>query len=479
MMIFKNDMTMRLLAAAGKAWENGALLRATRLRNKRFTYGDQWGDIVTDRSGNRLTERADARNKGREPMTNNLIRRLVKCIVGRFRMSLENRKYSDDALKEVYLANNLDEMDSRMLEEFLISGCAIQRVVSERRPSGSGVWVDNVSPARFFVNAISDPRGVDIEMVGMLHDMSIAEVVMRFSGGDSDKERLLRHIYGATADFMPGREVSFGRSLNDSIAFERAAVDGRCRVIELWTLEARRAIRWHDAATGTWGSLPLGDEAQLIAENRKRKVDGATPLQWRTTLDARWHCRWLAPDGSLLEEYDSPYAHGSHPFVVKFYPLTDGEIHSFVEDIVDQQKYINRLITLLEHVMASSAKGVLLFPENAKVERLSWEEISELWSAPDAIIPYNPRMGSPEPKQLVTSASDFGARELLSLEVKMLEDVSGVSSSLLGRSSSGGNVGYERFESEVRNATVAINDLLLTFDHFRGMRDDKVYGING
>lgn len=93
------------------------------------------------------------------------------------------------------------------------------------------------------------------------------------------------------------------------------------------------------------------------------------------------------------------------------------------------------------------------------------------------MIPYEAVDGAPEPKQLITNASDFGARELLSLELKMLEDVSGVSNALLGRSSGGGNVGYERYESEVRNATVAINDLLLTFVHFRETRDEKLRGI--
>ena len=69
----------------------------------------------------------------------------------------------------------------------------------------------------------------------------------------------------------------------------------------------------------------------------------------RTTM--RWHCRFYAPGGELLDEYDSPYGHGMHPFMVKMYPLIDGEVHSFVEDVVDQQRYINRLITLMDHCL--------------------------------------------------------------------------------------------------------------------------------
>ncbi len=32
---------------AYKAWQNAARLRSRRLKFKRYTFGDQWGDIVT------------------------------------------------------------------------------------------------------------------------------------------------------------------------------------------------------------------------------------------------------------------------------------------------------------------------------------------------------------------------------------------------------------------------------------------------
>ena len=35
-----------------------------------------------------------------------------------------------------------------------------------------------------------------------------------------------------------------------------------------------------------------------------------------------------------------------------------------VEDIIDQQRHINRLISLIDFIMGSSAKGVLLVPDN-------------------------------------------------------------------------------------------------------------------
>ena len=54
-----------------------------------------------------------------------------------------------------------------MLEEFLISGCAIQRI-GMRRPSSQPI-IDNISPSDFFVNPHRDPRGNDIEQIGEAH----------------------------------------------------------------------------------------------------------------------------------------------------------------------------------------------------------------------------------------------------------------------------------------------------------------------
>ena len=44
---------------------------------------------------------------------------------------------------------------------------------------------------------------------------------------------------------------------------------------------------------------------------------------------------------------------------------TQANIAELDQNIIDQQRYINRLITLIDFIMGASAKGVLVFPENA------------------------------------------------------------------------------------------------------------------
>ena len=453
MFLPKNESVLKM---AYEAWRETSDLRSRRQRYKQYTYGKQWNDPVEDENGNLITEGEFARRSGKRPMTNNLIRQLVKCVVGRFRNSLDENINNEAQL--IYESNNLNELDSRLLEEFLISGCAIQRISNETRRQGRGVWIENVNPSHFFVNDFKDPRGWDIEMVGMLHEMSVAEVMMRFSHGDRNKAMALRKLY------------EHADENNDSIFFKSS--HHRCRVIEVWTLECKESLLCHDEKDAAMYKLTPSHMHIIEKENKCRAKNGGQCINTRWRIDTSWHCRYLAPDGTVLDSFDSPYRHNSHPFIVKFYPLIDGEVHSFVEDVIDQQRYINRLIVMIDHIMSTSAKGALLFPANQRHESTSWEDIAKQWSKCDSVIPYNPSCGNPGPQQISTNNTNIGAFELLSLEMKLFEEVSGVGSVLMGKNV-GGVTGSALYESQIKNATIALADIFETFKNFREERDKK------
>ena len=96
-----------VFAAAYDAWCGGAELRSSRTRYKDFTYGRQWGDMVESPSGHMMTEGEYSRLCGRTPQTNNIIRQLVKTIVGRFRASLRERVDGTDGSSRTCHGTNL------------------------------------------------------------------------------------------------------------------------------------------------------------------------------------------------------------------------------------------------------------------------------------------------------------------------------------------------------------------------------------
>ncbi len=468
----------RLLRAAFSAWNGARELRQSRNRNKNFTYGRQWNDLTTAIDGSTISEGQKLREAGKEPLTNNMMRQMVKNVVGRFRNILkESGELTNKYLLEVSRINQLDELDSRALEEFLISGCCIQRVDGDFRNPGS-IRVDNVNFNRFFVNAVSDPRAWDCEIVGQLHDLSLAELIMRVGArGNRNQAAKLREIYSNSEaeDMTKNFSTRIGANNEEGTGFWFAQ-NGKFRAIEVWTLESREILKCHDKEKASYYIVPLSEQLSIEKENIQRRelLQGEISVQW--DIEEEWRCRWFSPMGHVLADYISPYAHGSHPFVMKFYPLTDGEVHSFVEDVIDQQKYVNRLITLIDHIMGASAKGVLLFPDIGLPEGFTWHDIKRIWSATNGIIPYSPNRMGEIPKQISTNATDIGAYEMLQVQMKLFEDISGVNNALQGKLSSS-SVGAETFQRQIDNATIALGDIFDTFNTFRNDRNSKILAV--
>lgn len=452
-----------------EAWQAGNDLRSRRQRYKNYTYGRQWDDTVRYGELAGKTEHEAALINGQTPHTNNLIRQLVKCVIGNFRSSLADSDPASMAAElssEVVRRNALTELDCRMLEEFLISGCAIQRVVSEKRPSGSGLWVDNVCPDDFFINRFTDPRGHDIELIGMLHSMSLREVAMRYGSLSSENPARIRRAYGE------GGLCGEGGFSSAADRFTHAG-QGRCRVIEVWTLESRNMLRCHDPYEQRLFLTDICSARKISDINTARSRADIAPIDSAPYTTLRWHCSIYTPAGELLDSYDSPYAHGQHPFVVKLYPLIDGEVHSLVEDIIDQQRHINSLITLIDQIMRVSAKGVLLFPEDQLAENMDMKDVAERWAQPFGVLPYNPGHSGNHPTQMISNGENAGAYRLLETQLSLFQQVSGVSDALQGRLPQT-QTSAALYDSQLRSSAVALLDLLDCFNSFRSQRNLKL-----
>ena len=200
-----NLKNVPLLIEARRCWERMATFRQNRLRNMRYCYGDQWGDYVMV-DGKKVREEDYIRSQGSEPLKNNLIRRLVKQVLGLYRaedmplqcmvMRPHDQQYAKvmtDVIAYNQRANRATELNSRMLEEFLISGMTVQRKTYGTRNARMDCWTDIVSPAAFFLdNAATDCRGWDVEMVGEIHDMRFDTLAAAFATS--------QHQWNALAD---------------------------------------------------------------------------------------------------------------------------------------------------------------------------------------------------------------------------------------------------------------------------------------
>ena len=122
-------------------------------------------------------------------------------------------------------------------------------------------------------------------------------------------------------------------------------------------------------------------------------------------------------------------------------------------------------------MMAGAAKGTLLYPVKRLPKGMALDDVARMWAAPDSVIPVD--NSGDMPTQVITNTADSGAYQALNLQMRLLADISGIGDALLGRNISA-STGTELYQAQVRNASVALTDLMETFVSFTSDRDLKI-----
>ncbi len=478
-----------VLFEAQNYWMNMARFRRDRERNKRYVYGDQWKDkICVD--GEYMTEEQYIRNQGNVPLKNNLMRRLVNTVLGVYRQQSKEpictaRDRDEQKLGETMSTilqcnmqlNRMSEVYARTMEEFLISGLAVHRKWYGWRNDKLDCWTDYVNPNNFFIDSnMRDFRGWDVSCVGEIHDIDLQTLLQQFAETPADYQRLTE-IYGHSHDKAWARTYfnEFGYSRIDNLDFFVTTDISRCRVIEVWRKESKPRYRCHDYNNGDVYKIEIEDYRDMVESVNADRIRRGTqagmamediPLIKATWfIDEYWYYYYLSPLGDILREGETPYEHKSHPYVFKAFPFIDGEIHSFANDFIDQQRYTNRLITLHDWIVRASAKGVLLFPEECLPKGMSIDDIADEWSRFNGVIAIKTKGNTQIPQQIAQNSTNIGIQELLQLQIKFFEEISGVNGALQGKPGLSG-MSASLYSQQTQNATTSLLDLLESFSEF-------------
>lgn len=136
-----------------------------------------------------------------------------------------------------------------------------------------------------------------------------------------------------------------------------------------------------------------------------------------------------------------------------------------MSDVIDQQRYTNRLITMYDWIVRSSAKGLLLIPKECLPEDYNLEDIADTWGSVGGVLVVKTKNGAQLPQQISTNATNIGVTDLLNMQLKFFEDISGVNGALQGKpgySSTSGTL----YMQQTQNATTSLLDVLDTYSSF-------------
>lgn len=491
-----------LLQRCWQAWNNLEAVRMTRDRAKRYCYGDQWGDTVRVYKNGYyydMTEREYLKRKGSVPLSNNVMVSILNTLVGMYaKQGTEPvcfaRTRSSQSLSDMMSATmqcnwqntQMEDLLKHALEDYLIGGVMVCRETYEDRTQEiEDSWTDYIEPNYVFWEGGSDPRHLDLSLIGVLHDESVNDLYKKFA----------REEYGLSIDDLnrifdidPDNSQTEGTMHNDTndlsnISFDIPSKRGHyVRVIEAWTTETKYRYQCYDPIatneSDAYFRIECDDKvliAELNAKNveRKKQYDlmGVPPedrayITAKKVADKYWYYTFMAPDGTVLCRGETPYDFKSHPFTVMFYPYVNGEIHPFMGNVIDQQRYINRLIIMNDMAIRSSAKGLMLVPTQV-LDGMTPDEFAEQATEYDGIMFYTPKATLPNsrPDVITSNAVNLGTNELLQIELNLMREVSNVSGALQGKTPTAGT-SASRYAQESQNASTSLYSILKDMESF-------------
>ena len=498
--VLNQDSTFRknnlVLMDAYNAWSGLDEFRKKAERNKMYVFDDQWGDKVKTKHG-WITERNDILNQGSIPLTNNRIRGIVRSVIGLFQSTQTepvcvSRTRDEQGKGEMmsatiqynYQLNKLWGLDSSNLNYFLVTGLAAFKSTFGWRNGKMDAWTDIVNYNRiFFDNHMEDHRHWDCHLIGEIHDIGLYDVIAQFSDGSREKAEKIRSMYSYVDK---ERTVSYLQNLTKDkvdMNFFTPVDETRCRVIEIWKKEAKERLLVHDKLTGDFYKAEVEDAADLELENRNRYTEqlsnGVLPedmklINYQWIIDNYWYYYYMSPQGDVLKEGETPFWHESHPYSFRVYPFFDKKVYPFVSDFIDQQRYINRLITLQDFVIRASAKGVLAIDEQSIPDGYTIKDIADSWAVFNGVILYTTKKNTNVklPQQIAANSTQIGITDLLSIQLKLLEDISGVQGALQGKAPTAGTPA-SLYAQQVQNSTTSLTEIYEAYRELREERDAK------
>lgn len=495
-----------LLSRCETIWNNLDDFRQQRARGHRFYDGDQWADLITV-NGKTMTYREYLMSTGNVVIQTNQIKNRVDTIAGVMvkernepvchAIDRDEQRYGEivtEALQANCDKNQMQELYIKWIKDICIGGLAISYESYDDYTGPTrrlDSWTRYINPNMvFFDGDAVDPRNWDFTIVGRYFYGSFEDICAQFVRKPSDYD-ILKEIYHNQSDPMRVEaSVEFTDKFDDgNLVFMRSSDPTRCYVCEVWTKESRARIRLHDTNDGTEEIIDADDRAyrnQVKAENERRRRM-ARASGWNDSevpyivgdgfggdetersgffIDTFWYCRFLAPDGTVLWEGESPYADRSHPFNFCIFSYIDGRIVGYMNDAIDHNIAMNRAVVLHDWLVRSQAKGVTVVPRKLLGD-MNELDFANAWTSIDDLVFVDMKPGEEGlmPRQFNGVAQTFDVSGLLATYSRLMDSGSPVSGALQGKTPTSGTSGA-LYAQMTTNASTPVAALMEQFHDF-------------
>ncbi len=499
---------MKLLYACAHDWEQLATRRREHERFMRYMNGQQWDDYVEDpdHPGKMVQEKVLISRIGITPISNNVIQGFVRNILGQMlsnktQTMVQARRNEDSELAEMLTntiqacldANENTTLDINHVITLLSMGISWAKITYTK-------WDDrNDTDGRVsFVNEnriawnqdCEDPRLLDLRRICEIHSYTMDELISNFAATTTD-EQILRDLFKSN-QFRNEEMNPKAQDVLGSLDFwGNTAEPNKCRVIEVWIKQGRWVLWVHDRASAELPKEYTENfaywEQQAEIENERRREQALDAgLQAEDVADAMieyeryyeeyWCVKFMTPTGVCLLDMESPYKHQQHPYVFASMPIIDGHAKSLLSDLIDIQRNINRQRTLLDALLAGSAKNTLMVPVD-KLEGNDPDKYIQQLMKVNGVIFYTPKPGvTAMPEFLSRNSTNIGIWDILNFDMQQAKEISGLSGALQGQVSKSGTPS-SLYAQMAQNAMLNFVLLFDRFTEFCTKRDGKLLKV--
>lgn len=495
------DDNLTLLWRCARDWDAMDYLRKEHSRNLRYKNGDQWSDTVPDPDHPHRTIREDAliSRSGKVPLKHNYIQQYIRNIHGQLLSSptqtVVYARSRDDqplgemltnALQACHQLNRIRKIDINVVEELCLTGIACAKVrygywSTKNRTDGK---IDLVNINRLFFNAdIEDPRLTDIRRIGELHDYTFDDLVRNFATCREDVQAL-REIYGICHDHTKLENLYENHASRlQNLNFLYTNDLGKYRVIEVWERLGRWVLYIHDYGTEEIYTELTMQEVEAINASRIEQgmAAGIAPdtvklIYAREQYEYYWRVKYLTPNGYCIKETESPYAHEEHPYVLAAMPVIDGRFKAVLSDVIDIQRYINRLLTLLDFIIGASAKGLLMVPQECIPDDMDIQDFAREYVKTNGVILIKKGAYDKLPKQISMNGTNIGAWEMFAQEMNIMQQISGLNGAVQGQVPRA-NTPSSLYAQQAQNSMMNFVVLFENYNMFCEERDEKLLKV--
>lgn len=512
-----SDSTLKLLQWLSHYYDNMSELRKKWKRAQDFVMGRQLEEKI-DWNGRKITIREYMELQGMPILEYDVISDKLISLVGLVRQQRATASCTAvDPNEEDYISffneylrqndnnNNRQEMDARLFYEFCVYGFIGMSTVWDRRNGREGIFNDKVDIYKLAVPPFFKPDLSDIEIFGVAHDLTWREILAKFTDGSDGQAQQLNEIYLQTqTHYSPeqGYQATGEAQLTGLEDFLHSSIQGKYRVIEVWTMESRQSLWVHDWDKSDAGFMPMNVMAELDAENESRKranvmmdenglpildengeemyyvdPDELNLIEYEPQMETFWYRRYITPNGYLLDARESPYfvlrdgyRCSIQPYSFLAYPCLQGEVKSLIMRMENNQRTLNHYMMMINFVVANGAKGTLLVDDASVSEKVSPEENRRNYNKTNGEYHWDSSKGGEKPEVLMNKSIPAGVEFMINFAKTMAAEGSGVQGALQGvhRNTSG-----KQYQLERESASTSVTDFVESFNCFK-LREAKL-----